>query len=266
MMGRVALALAWNEVVERTRDRWVLVISALFALLASGVSLYARSVETAAEGLAGPSLVTLASLLVPLVALVLGHDAIVGERERNTLGLLLSLPVTKAEVVAAKFVGRFLALALAVFVGLGIAVLVAPEGQGSVLAQLFAPALLLGAAFLSLGVLLSAITRRQLTAASLVVAAWFLLVFFYDLGLLGLLVMTDGDVSQSTIAWLVTLNPAGLFRLEMMERFAGPDVLENLGLVVELPGRLTATALWVSWIALPVVLSGLFLARQKSGR
>jgi Cu-processing system permease protein len=92
-MGRVGRALIWHELLERTRDRWVVVISLLFALLATGVGLYGRSAETDVAKLTGPSLVTLASLLVPLVALVLSHDAIVGERERNTLGLLLSLPV-----------------------------------------------------------------------------------------------------------------------------------------------------------------------------
>ena len=112
-MGRVGRALVWHELLERTRDRWVLVISLLFALLATGVGLYGRSAEADVAKLTGPSLVTLASLLVPLVALVLSHDAIVGERERNTLGLLLSLPVGRFEVVAAKLVGRSLALAIA---------------------------------------------------------------------------------------------------------------------------------------------------------
>ena len=67
-MGRVGRALVWHEFRERTRDRWVLVISILFALLASGVGLYGRGAEAEAARLAGPSLVTLASLLVPLVA------------------------------------------------------------------------------------------------------------------------------------------------------------------------------------------------------
>lgn len=264
-MSRVARALVVNEIIERTRDRWVLVISALFALLASGVSLYARSAETTAQGLAGPSLVTLASLLVPLVALVLGHDAIVGERERNTLGLLLSLPVSKAEVVVAKYLGRLGALAAAVVLGIGVAVALSPPGQGKVLADLFVPTLLLGAAFLSIGVLLSALTFRQLTAASLVVATWFLLVFFYDLGILGLLVVTDGAIPTSTVSWLVIANPAGLFRLEMMERFAGPQVLETLGVSVSPPGLLGSALLWSAWILVPVALSGARLTRQKSG-
>lgn len=262
-MGRVARALVIHEVLERARDRWVLVISILFALLASGVSLYGRSAEASAEALTGPSLVTLISLLVPLVALVLGHDAIVGERERNTLGLLLSLPISRLELVLAKFLGRLVALAGAIGVGLGLAMVFAGVGQADVLVQLLFPTFLLGAAFLSIGVLISTVVARQVTSASLVVTVWFLFVFFYDLGLLGLLVATDGQVSQETIVELVFANPAGLFRVQMMERFAGPEVLESLGMTVELPGESVRGAIWAAWIALPVALSGMFLTRQR---
>lgn len=262
-MNRVALALIYQELLERTRDRWVIVISALFALLASGVSLYGRSEELTATRLIGPSLVTLASLFVPLVALILGHDAIVGERERNTLGLLLSLPVRRCEVIAAKFVGRLAALGGAIGLGLGAALLCASADSRAVLVQLVGPTLLLGAAFLSLGVLLSTAVTRQITAASLVVATWFLLVFFYDLGLLGVMVLSDGRVAPNTIATLVVVNPAGLFRLEMMQRFAGPEVLEGLGMNVALPGPALVAGLWILWILVPVALSGALLTWKK---
>jgi Cu-processing system permease protein len=264
-MGSGARALPWHARAARARDRWVVVISLLFALLATAVSLYARSAGSAIN-LTGPSLVTLVSLLVPLVALVLGHDAIVGERERNTLGLLLSLPVTKLEVVASKFLGRLLAMACAVTLGLGAAIVVAPRGDGAVLAALIVPTLLLGAAFLSLGVLISAAVTRQISAASLVVTAWFVLVFFYDLALLGLLVVTDGGLSQRSVAWLVFANPAGLFRVQMMERFAGPEVLHNLGMTVALPGPGVSAALWSAWLVVPIAASALLLARRKAER
>ncbi len=86
-------------------------------LLASGVGLYGRAAEESAAAVTAPSLVTLATFLVPLVALILGHDAIVGERERNTLGLLMSLPVGRAEVLVAKFLGRASALSISVVAG-----------------------------------------------------------------------------------------------------------------------------------------------------
>jgi len=262
-MGRVGRALVWHELLERTRDRWVLVISLLFALLATGVSLYGRSAEVDVARLTGPSLVTLTALLVPLVAMVLSHDAIVGERERNTLGLLLSLPVSRFEVVFAKFVGRALALTASVGLGLGVAMLASDPAGAHTLLRLLGPTLLLGLAFLSIGMLISASTRRQVTAASVVVVVWFLLVFFYDLGLLGLLVVSDGAVSQQTVSALVLANPAGLFRIQMMQAFAGPEVLRDLGMTAALPGFGGIAGLWAAWLVLPSVCSGILLSREK---
>jgi Cu-processing system permease protein len=262
-MGRVGRALVLHELIERTRDRWVLVISVLFALLASAVGLYGRGADADVAKLTGPSLVTLASLLVPLVALVLSHDAIVGERERNTLGLLLSLPVGRFEVVFAKLVGRGLALAAAVLLGLGAAMLVSDPAGAQALLDLAGPTLLLGLAFLSIGLLISTVTRRQVTAASIVVVVWFGLVFFYDLGVLGLLIVTDGGLPQDAVSALVVGNPAGLYRVQMMEVFAGPEVLKDLGLATGLPGPVTTAGLWAGWLLVPAILSGALLRRQK---
>src|SRR5690606_34472477 len=53
LMGRVGLALFTHEFLERTRDRWVVVVSVVFGLLASAVSLYAREAEASASRLTG---------------------------------------------------------------------------------------------------------------------------------------------------------------------------------------------------------------------
>lgn len=265
-MFRVGLALARHEFVERTRDRWVLVISVLFAAMAAGVSLYGRAAQESSAMLTGPSLVTLSSLLVPLVALVLGHDAICGERERNTLGLLLSLPTNAGEVVVAKLLGRVLALSLSVGLGLATAlVLVDAAGRASLL-QLAGPTLLLGASFLVLGTFLSVVVQRPATAASLAVAAWFLLVFFYDLGLLGLLVVTDGAVPTPVIGTLVVSNPAGLYRVEMMSRLSGPSGFEDLTRAALLPTRATAAVVWSLWTVGLAVVTAALLSRRRSHR
>lgn len=261
--GRVGRALALHEFVERLRDRWVLLASATFALLASAVSLYGRAVEADAATLTGPSLVTLAALFVPLVALVLSHDAIVGERERNTLGLLLSLPVRRGEVVVAKFLGRGAALVAAVVLGLGTALAVSDASSAGALVALVGPTLRLGLVFVAIGLFVSSCASRQASAASIVVAAWFALVLFYEVGLLGLLVATDGAVSDRGIAALVVGNPTGLYRVEMMQRFAGGDSFGGVDLAGSLPGSTAMSALWVAWIAVPVFGSALLLQRRK---
>jgi Cu-processing system permease protein len=263
MTGRVARALVLHELVERLRDRWVAVSAGLFVLLASGVGLYGRAAEDSAAAVTAPSLVTLATFLVPLVALILGHDAIVGERERNTLGLLLSLPVGRAEVLLSKFLGRASALGLSVILGLGSAALVLQGGQRAALMDLVLPTLLLGCAFLSIGVLISALSRRHTTAASLAVATWFILVLFWDLGVLAMLVATDGAVPQGLVAGLTLANPAGLYRLSLMTGLSGME-LEGLGLGSALPGPAAVAALWTAWIVVPLAAGAALLGRRQA--
>lgn len=264
ILGRVGRALVTHELLERTRDRWVVIVTALFILLASGISLYGRSAAEAQADVTAPSIVTLATFLVPLVALVLGHDAIVGERERHTLGLLLSLPVRRGEVILAKYLGRALALCLSVGVGLGVAALVLEPGHRGALLALIPRTLLLGAAFLSIGTAISTFTRHRATAASLVVVLWFLMVFFYDLAILALLVASDGAVSQDTVAWLVTLNPAGLYRTGMLVHLVGAEGLAAMGLTVALPSAGLSAGLWAAWILLPLGAGALALQRRQA--
>ena len=262
-MGKVARALIRHEFVERVRDKWVVTISILFAALSSAVTLYGSKAGNNAVGLTGPSLVTLASLFVPLVALILSHDAIVGEKERNTLGLLVSLPIHRFELAVAKFLGRGTALVLAVGVGMGISMLFSKTVASSVMPRLIGPTMLLGLSFLSLGLLISCLTKRQVTAASTVVVIWFALVFFYDLGLLALLLISDGVVSQGTMNFLVLANPTGLFRVQMMTSFAGTAVFAQSGMEFTAPALWEYILIWSAWIVLPLVGSGLWLTRRR---
>ena len=131
MMGKVARALVWHEFLERSRDRWILVLTLLFVLLSSGITLYGRAGDMSQGELVGPSLVTLSSLLIPLVALLLGFDAVVGERERRTLSLLLSMPLHRWELIVAKFFGRFIPLAGAILAGIFSAVLLLEGAEGN---------------------------------------------------------------------------------------------------------------------------------------
>jgi Cu-processing system permease protein len=265
-MNRVFYALCFHELLERTRDKWVVTLSALFAVLAGAVSLYGVNADTSVVNLSGPSLVTLASLFVPLVALMLGHDSIVSERERNTLGLLLSLPVRRTEVLLAKFLGRTMALCCAVLLGLGGAVLVSSPGEQDVLLALIGPTMLLGVVFLSIGVGISCLVPRQVTSASVSVVIWFLLVFFFDLAILGLLIVSDGAIGEEVVSSLVYANPAGLYRVEMMSYFLGSNASQVFTEGMVLPSRLVRGCIWIGWILLPLCLGGYTLNRLRSIR
>ncbi|EMA65986.1 ABC transporter [Halorubrum aidingense JCM 13560] len=116
------VAIAEKDFQDTVRSRGMLILVALFSLLVAVFAAVLRpggpSGEFATEFLlsfaVGPFLVT---TLVPLVGVVVGYNAVSGERESGSLKLLLSLPHSRADVVFGKVVGRGAALSLAVFTG-----------------------------------------------------------------------------------------------------------------------------------------------------
>ena len=119
--------IARKEFSDGLRNRWLLAISLLFAVLAVGIAW----LGAAASGQLGftsipatiASLASLATFLMPLIALLLAYDAIVGEDEGGTLMLLLTYPLGRGQILLGKFVGHGLILALAVLIGFGCAAL-----------------------------------------------------------------------------------------------------------------------------------------------
>ncbi|WBU55218.1 ABC transporter permease [Paracoccus sp. SCSIO 75233] len=223
MTGRIA-AIAATEFRIALRNRWVLV-AVLLMMLFSLVLTAAGSAPTGALGadrlsVVVASLTSLAVYLVPLLSLLLAFDAVAGEAERGTLPLMLTYPLSRAELLAGKLVAHLGVLALALLAGYGLAAVVslwADAGAASGLAALFRlfwSSLLLGAAFLGLGYTLSSLARRPSGAAGLVIGLWVIAVVLFDLGLLAMVVASDGGGAVGAILPAALLsNPADAFRM-----------------------------------------------------
>ena len=117
------IAVANKDFQDTVRSRGMALLVALFSLLVAAFAYVVRPQGEGADEFAtevllsffvGPYLVT---TLVPLVGLVVGYNAVSGERESGSLKLLLSLPHSRADVVFGKVIGRGAALSLAVFTG-----------------------------------------------------------------------------------------------------------------------------------------------------
>jgi hypothetical protein len=119
------LMIAAQEIRVGLRNRWVAATTGLMAALALSLVLLG-SAPTGAVG-ADPlaivvvSLTSLTIFLIPLIALLLSFDGIVGEHERGTLMLLLSYPVARWQVVVGKVLGQTAILGVATLVGYGAA-------------------------------------------------------------------------------------------------------------------------------------------------
>ncbi len=218
------LAITRTEMLILRRNRWLLVATLIMVLFALALT-FAGSAPTGTLGVdmltvSVASMTTLSVYLAPLLALMISFDAIAGDVDRGSLSLLLSYPAGRGEILLGKFTAHLAALAFAMIVGFGTAGAVAAFFGGAgpeslmALARLILTSILLGAVFLALGYLLSALAKGATAAAGLSAGLWLVFVVLYDLGLLGAVVMDKGGVfTQSVFPWVMVANPADAFRL-----------------------------------------------------
>lgn len=257
--------IAGKEFWDRIRNRWVLAVAAVFTVFALVIA-YLGAAQQGAVGFRGidatiANLVSLVIYLVPLIALILGYDAIVGERDKGSLELLLSLPITRIELLLGKYLGLAMALAFSTLAGFGLVGIVLSHKIG--LAALYqyaaflATALLLGWAFLSLAVMVSVLATDRMRASGVAIAVWFFYVLIYDLLLLGLLVATEGRWNLGFFPLLLLLSPADIFRI--LNVFGFEDVQRLYGLATVFPEALANPWLMVGammlWIVAPLAFA-----------
>src|SRR5665647_1270025 len=186
--------------------------------------------------------------------------------------LLLSYPVGRHQVILGKFLGHVLILAFATVIGYGAAALALAITGTSVLAaswyafaSMLGTSIMLGVVFVAIGYLISSIVRNRGTAAGLSVGVWLMMVLVFDMALLGLLVLDQGQIiSARVLEGLLFLNPTALYRLANLTGFnvsqfsgmAGLAGTATMGIGALLAGLLV-------WIAAPLGLATLFFARRE---
>lgn len=257
--------IAAKEFRDRIRNRWVLAVTAVFTAFALVIA-YFGAAQQGAVGFRSievtiASLVSLVIYLVPLIALILGFDAIVGERERGSLDLLLSMPLTRFELLLGKFLGLSAALACSTIAGFGLVGLLLasklPPQAWYHYAGFILSSVLLGMAFLSLAVTVSVFASDRTRASGSAIGLWFFFVLVYDLLLLGALVASGGGVAADAFPYLLLLNPADVFRI--LNIFGLDEVRTLYGLTTVFPQQLASPgvlgSVMLAWIALPLALA-----------
>ena len=274
---RALRVLAGRELRDGLRNRWVLLVTLLLAALALALA-FVGSVPAGQVG-AEPlevvvvSLASLSILLLPLIALLLSFDAVVGEAERGTLLLLLAGPVLRWQVVLGKFLGHLAILAVATVLGYGVAALGVTARSGTpdaaaagAFATLIGSSVLLGAAFVALGLLVSVAVRERQTAAGVALGLWLGAAVIYDLALLGALAADAGrHMTPALLEALLLLNPADAFRLLNLTGFAGVQALSGMA---GLAGEVSPAVAWMvgvllAWTVLPLLAAILVFARRE---
>lgn len=274
---RNVLIVALKEIQEALRNRWVLATTLLLAALALSLT-FLGSTPTGHVGVRAldvviVSLSSLTIFLLPLIALLISHDAIVGEMERGTMLLLLSYPIARWQVLLGKFAGHLMVLAFATLLGYGAAAgaLVATGAtidaeSWAAFAAMIGSSILLGAVFIAVGYLVSALVGSRGAAAGAAIGIWLLFVLIYDMALLGFLVVDQGRVlSGGLLNTLLLLNPADIYRLFNLTGFANVSAFSGMAGVAQSAqlGPSLLLAALIAWVLVPLGLAAVAFSRRE---
>ena len=266
-----------KEVRDSLRNRWVLAATLLLAALALSLGFLGSSPTGSVK--ADPLTITVVSLsslsifLIPLIAMLLAYDAVIGEIERGTMALLLSYPVSRWQVLVGKFIGHLIILTLATTAGYGLAGIALQLAHGGLdiaawkpFAMVIVASVLLGAAFLAMGYLISAKVKERGTAAGIAIGVWLFFVVIFDMALLGILVADSKQaITAPMLETILLFNPADVYRLLNLTGYENTAMYAGMA---GLSGQLTLgmpvlVAAQLLWIALPFALAAwIFRKRQ----
>lgn len=266
---------AGREFRDALASKWFLLYTVAFTVLAVGVSFLSLS-GVGSHGFAGfgrtaAGLLNLVMLVVPLMALTAGAGSIAGERERGTLLYLLAQPVSRTQVLLGKHLGLSAALVCSLCIGFGVSAGVLAWRAGGVgvgaFAMLVAFTSLLAVSVLSVGVLISVVSRRTAISTGLALFVWLTLVFVSDLGLMASSVVFKLRVQE--LFGLASLNPLQAFKMAVIVNMnASLDVLGPAGAYASqtlggsLPWILASSL--VAWTLVPLGTAVLLFEKRGS--
>jgi len=267
-----ARAIAQKELADKLKSKWMIVIGAGFTLFTVAISYFGG----APSGIAGfrpleatvASLTSLVTYFIPILALTLGGGIVAEEQERGTLEIFLASPISVGEFIIGKFAGLVMALALSTVIGLGIAggllfFRSGTEALGTFLIFIL-HSVLLGVIFLSVSFLISILLYERSRVIAFTIFLWLVFTILYDLGLVGLLIATKGEIGTDVFSILLMLNPVDLYRI--MNFLTIGEFKVFIGLAsVEFPTYMNPPLLWglcLVWIAAPLAGSYYFFKRR----
>jgi len=214
-----------KEIMDNIRNKWIITLSFIFALLTLVTSYFGSIFSTGWQDLGATisGMMSLVQLLVPIIALILGYAAIIGEIERGSMSALLAQPVTRLEILLGKFFGLGSILALAILIGFGVAGIVialnVPDVNFVNYLIFIGSTIIIGLVFLSISLFFSTIFRRRTTAIGGAIFLWFFFNMILPMVLVGILIASVGPGglgSGELPSWyhiLTLLNPLSVYTI-----------------------------------------------------
>jgi len=269
------ILFAKREYLDALSSKWFILYTCAFTVLAIAVSFMSLA-GSGSQGFAGfgrttAGLLNLIMLVVPLMALIAGAGSIAGERERGTLLYLLAQPISRAELLLGKYLGLAIAMCCSMGIGFGLSAGVLAWRAGGVglgsFGMLILYTCMLSLSMLSIGMLISVLSRRSGIATGLGLFAWLVLVFVSDLGLMAGTMIFKLRVQQ--VFTLAIANPLQAFKMGVIVNMnASLDVLGPVGTYAShtFGSSLSwmLTLMLMLWMVIPLLL-GMILFQKRGG-
>lgn len=231
--------IARKDFDDAVRSRMILAITGIFVffstLITAAPALFGDGTGDIDTAQALSLTMVPAQIIVPIVALIVGYMAIVGERQSGSVKVLLGFPHSRFDVVAGKLLGRTGVITLGIVVGFSVATVVGVLLYGGFPAAEFVKVLavtvLLGAVFTGYAVGVSAGVASRGRAMALVIGMYILFNALWQI-LTGLVLWAiEGSFfMQDPPTWhelLVSLSPMNAF--ESAATYLDIDVLPLFG-------------------------------------
>ncbi|RLF47909.1 MAG: hypothetical protein DRN29_01300 [Thermoplasmata archaeon] len=261
------IAIAKKEVMDNWRNKWLIAVSAIFMILTLVISYFGsmgsagwKDLNTTIGGM-----IALVQILVPIIGLMLGYATIAGEKERGSLALLLSYPVSRVEILIGKFLGLGAVLAIANIAGFGVAGIVIGINVkgvqwGAYFVFIFA-SILLGLVFISISMLFSCIFKKRSTALGGAIFLWFLFTMIWGTILSGILIAKYGLSAMMNEDWMA---PTWYYIASIINPISAFSVLVSINVtpisthLTRYPSFYTTPVtllILLSWITISLVLA-----------
>jgi ABC-type transport system involved in multi-copper enzyme maturation permease subunit len=218
MQTNVVYSIAKKEIMDNIRNKWIILVAAMFAILTLVVSYFGSLGTSGWQDLGNTisGMTQLGSFLISIVAFMLGYATIIGEIERGSMSSLLSLSANRFEIVVGKFLGLGAVLCLTILVGYGVAGIVIALNVSNVdyLEYLIfiGATMVFGLVFLTVALFFSTVFSKRSTALGGAIFLWFLFNIILPIVFVGLLTTTidfTQVTTESTLAipeWYFVLN------------------------------------------------------------
>ncbi|HEC76345.1 MAG TPA: ABC transporter permease [Thermoplasmatales archaeon] len=272
-------SVAKKEFMDHIRNKWIVALIIIFIVMTISASYLAGGKTGSSEIFGGMeetvvTLVSISTILIPLISIMLGYATISAEAESGALSIVLSYPVKRSEVLMGKFLGLGMVIVASVLSGFGAGGIViastAGMSQSGAYLTFIGLTIILGLLYLSLSICFSSVCKKRTTSigAGILIFFWSMI---YGMIIFGILLATGvsytdlftGNATYPDWMWAsLTFSPMDMNQMSVMFAFG---IKQAFGFPVEPPEYMNLNLLvfiQLIWIAVPMLLAYHFFNKR----